>query len=388
MRSQVSTETIFLISIVLIIFILTALFTFSKRAQIEETGSFIEKRNECNKIATAINYLKINGPGTKARLNTNFLVETRDNTVIIKDIKNTTTIKNEIAIMASSTGVTQQSFYDKATAKFNPDWYDNCYEGQELVAEIAACHGFPSPGEVNFLTITWNYTQLMKNISRYNTVYLEDAHTNTTLSYNGKTFIDIQEDWVKDGGVLILSEHYMCRYNVPLCTNPNNTMYDWYNLFGVNMHNIFGSNIWATVIEEDPFFPGLSLGSQTQFAEFNWVEDYSQNNDAENIKVIERENVPNSKNSPATGRSAFAYWKYGNGLVIYLSDFQNTSLSDVSIDEVLINVIENAFIELITAEESSEVFCHSELSLDKNYRVTGKIELENVNKTITIKNYE
>ena len=69
-RGQVSIETIFSISIILILFLGTLLFTYTKRIEISDTRKFIESRNECQKIANAIAYLNILGPGSITNIST------------------------------------------------------------------------------------------------------------------------------------------------------------------------------------------------------------------------------------------------------------------------------------------------------------------------------
>jgi hypothetical protein len=359
-------ETIFIISIVLIIFLLTMLFTFNKRLEIRDIGDYIEEKNECHKIASAINYLYINGPGTKAKLNTNFLVLTKEKKITIKKIKDIFT-ENKIAAMLSTREslIASTDFYNSITPRLNPDWYTNC----DTEPDITTCSQFP------FTAALGNYNDLMNNINDYDTIFIDDIHTSLCGTCIDKTFISKQEEWVSDSHILVLSEHHLDQ------DGP---------MFGVLLDNHVDNPVVTavTVITEDPFFPNLSIGDQITFAQSNRITDDPSNNKAENLVTIAQ---------TAAGDIGLARWQYGSGIVIFLEDFDITFLKlsgqisgnpTSEFDSIMSFVIENGIIQLIILLEESEATCNSELKIDENYQITGKLELENVNRTVVIRNYE
>ncbi len=379
MKSQVSTETMFVIGVILIVFLFASLFTFSKRSEIRQTESFIALRNECNKIANSINYLAVNGIGSKARLSTKYFVITKQNKILIKPIKNETNKKNKIAAMITtheSVGnpSENQALYDNMKTRLNPDWYSNCDTDNDIRPLSGKC--VKTVSNYPFNLVNWHQVNLSLNITRYNTIFMDDIHIKDSeydpSLYPGSWILDKQEEFVRNGGVLMWSEHHIDAGSG--------------NFFGIIYNKGAGSG-QVTVQVDDPFFPNLTTGDTITFAQVNKIVDDPANNDAQNMVVVAK--------NPSTNDIGIAYWDYGLGKVFFLEDFALNAFNGETDDIIATNLFDNmmtftiktAFLKLISLGDG-EAVCNIELKVNQDYQVTGQLEIENVNHTIIIKNYE
>ena len=99
-----SGESIFVITIIILLFILTAVFTLPRQREIAVTGNFIKLKSECDKMSNAVNYLFINGEGSSYSLDTDYVINAYNNTIYLKKVKNETAdiyCKSELNIASS-----------------------------------------------------------------------------------------------------------------------------------------------------------------------------------------------------------------------------------------------------------------------------------------------
>ena len=69
-KGQVSIEIMYSVGVLLVIFILLTAMTFSKKIDVERTRDTIDKKNDCNKISSAINRVLALGTGYEATFKT------------------------------------------------------------------------------------------------------------------------------------------------------------------------------------------------------------------------------------------------------------------------------------------------------------------------------
>jgi len=309
-------EFMFSIAILLFIFSLM-LFSFaSKNQETTDIENMLEKKRVCTEFSNLVYSVYKNGDGSEANMYTDYVITLQGNSsVYVETLANITETK--IAILASEAGETSQNFYEIATQNLNPDWYKNCF------SDIAGsgCQQWQYYGmEVSsWNEITQDIHDLMRNIDKYDVIYLEDAHIQWADEYNGKTYREILQDWISAGHSLIFSEHLMCReisgWTPPSTSyrcNPPGYNHDVWGFADVNIHQLGGyyGGDDVIVIRDDPMF-SLSIGDTFDFEENSYIENVSAND-----FTIVAEYTANAYGS-SDFEPAIVHWRYGNGHIYY-----------------------------------------------------------------------
>lgn len=69
-KAQISIEIMYSVGVLLIIFLLLTVMTFNKKIDVEQTRDIIDKKNDCNRISSAINRVLALGDGYNATFRT------------------------------------------------------------------------------------------------------------------------------------------------------------------------------------------------------------------------------------------------------------------------------------------------------------------------------
>ncbi len=209
-KSQVTTEFILAIALVFTIFLVFMLLMFEQNNKIKDIQDEIKIKQECTRISNLISSVYNLKSGTSINTKSNYVISVFNSSFIeIKPLSNYSSNQSKIAILVSEAAESTQVFYDDAEAKFHPDWYKVCFSDNNG----AGCQS--SGTNVNYNLIPKNLSDLIQvlndNPNQYTTVYLEDAHLHPSSMYNGKSYVQIINEWVASGHSIIASEHFYCR---------------------------------------------------------------------------------------------------------------------------------------------------------------------------------
>ncbi|MBS3125967.1 hypothetical protein J4453_00800 [Candidatus Woesearchaeota archaeon] len=276
-RSQISTEFLFSIGIIMFIFLILLAFIMARQNDVRDTQSFVNRQNECLKIASLLASLSETGDGSVARIDTPYFITFfEDGLIKVEEILNMSQAETKIAVLVSEAGETRQTFYDTVTERLAPAWYKTCFSD----IDSAGCQS--SGDDVDYALIGPDLDDLIAEIGNYNVLYLEDSHLQYNAQYGGDTYLEILENWVSDGNILILSEHSMCREqssgsypSTSYRCNPSGYNDDVWSIAGVGLHQLGGTygNTVTVVQQPDPaFFPNLDLGENFDFEERSYIE--------------------------------------------------------------------------------------------------------------------
>lgn len=287
-KSQISIEFMFTLGIIFFIFLIIFGFIINRRTEVKETEDYLEKRAECMKISSMISSVFAGGDGTIAKTKTKYLITIFNYSLInVEEIEDISTVENKIAVLASEAGETSQTFYDVITNKLDPDWYKICF------SDISGdgCQKWTSDGleEDTWDSIDNDIHDLIETIydnpNAYQTIYLEDSTMQYNAIYNDKTYLEILQDWVAGGNIIILSEHVMCREgssgsypSTSYRCNPPGYNSDVWDIFDVELHQLGGSfgNDVTVIIEPDlDIFPNLDKDDTFDFEEESYIEELS-----------------------------------------------------------------------------------------------------------------
>ena len=86
-RGQISVETLFAVGIVFILFSVVLVVVIDKRAELRDTESFLELRNECFKVANMISEVSVNGEGTNRSIKIRNNISVQENYLFATDGK-------------------------------------------------------------------------------------------------------------------------------------------------------------------------------------------------------------------------------------------------------------------------------------------------------------
>ncbi len=113
-KGQISIEIMYSVGVLLIIFILLTVMTFSKKVDVERTRDTVEKKNDCNEISSAMNRVLALGDGYEATFKTIFNFDVYTSELIIvgdpdvgdpREIEVTCTFEGEIDQDYTGTGI-------------------------------------------------------------------------------------------------------------------------------------------------------------------------------------------------------------------------------------------------------------------------------------------
>lgn len=82
-KGQISIEIMYSVGVLLVIFILLTAMTFSKKIDVEITRDTVNKKNDCNKISSAINRVLSLGSGYESTFRTVYHFDVYDTELII-----------------------------------------------------------------------------------------------------------------------------------------------------------------------------------------------------------------------------------------------------------------------------------------------------------------
>ena len=286
-KAQISIEFLFALGIILLLFLILFSFWFGKNVEVKKTGDYLDKKNECSRVASLLSSAFIGGDGTKIKVSSIYYITIYNNSVGIRFLKDLERNQTRIAILVSEAGMSSQSFYDAATADLNPVWYKACFSD---LGSGSGCEKWQSNG---IEVATWNsipktIDNLMADLDLYNVIYLEDAHIRYNAVYNGKTYVQLLDDWVKKGNILIFAEHIMCREQNSetydntsyRCNPPGNYNSDVWDILGIKLYEedgSYGNNITVVVEPDHTFFPNMQINDNFVFEEPSYVEDVTNN---------------------------------------------------------------------------------------------------------------
>ena len=277
-KAQVSIEIITLIGLLVVFYIIINVISQSKKLEISNTETFLEKRNECLKLSNLISSVYASGDGTLINTTTSYVLTIYNTTYIgIRNLENATEVKTSIAILASEAGETTQTFYDVANQQLRPNWYKNCFSD----IDQSGCQS--SGDDVNYSLISANLSDLICNdLNKYNVIYLEDPHLQDNATCGNKTYLTKIQDWVSAGNSLITAEHIMCREqssgsyaSTSYRCNPSGYNSDIWTVFSNKLHQqggSFGNGVTVTANPDPTFFPDLNLNDKFDFEENSYVE--------------------------------------------------------------------------------------------------------------------
>lgn len=283
-RAQVSAEILLGIGIALMIFIVIIVVYNDKNSEVQDTSSLIGRRAECIKIANYLTYAFAN-ENSKIEFETDYIIDIPSGGLIdVNTIKSNVTTENDIAFLVSNCGTSEESTFNELNSIVDPDpdWYKQCLSG---------CSGGTScPTWFNSRGITKTFNDLMGDISKYETIYLEDAHIDYRGKFLGVNYTTIISNWVSGGKALILSEHPICRY---VSSNPQGYQCsyaegsgDVWSFLGIKFYQKGGSwkNNVTVINPQEPI--NLSLNEILDFEERSYIEDPSVM-----VKRVESENM-------------------------------------------------------------------------------------------------
>jgi len=337
-KGQIAPAILMGAGIILLIFTFIIIFVINQQSELRDTEDFLEKRNECFKIANLINSVYIAGHGAQVQTTTNYIITIYNYSQI--HVGNVASIEEigmipKIAFLASEAGASTEEFYNQVNEQLDPDpvWYKVCFSDMEG----PGCSYQESEWINDEIDLTIN--DLMNNLDDYNTIYLEDP-----TMYYGNNYIELLEDWVSQGNALILSEHVMCRdtggNGCPTCYQCgeiNND--DEWEIFGVKLNQESSAwgwdyyppyNFYTNVIvnDSDESFD-LIIGDELCFEERSYIENQIDQNlyEAENLELYNGYSSATSCtcSSPSNGECARHRGSVGNEAIVVLSNFQNPS---------------------------------------------------------------
>lgn len=178
---------------------------------------------------------------------------------------------------------------------------------------------------------TWNIIaetidNLVSGLGQYNVIYLEDSHMQPRKIYDNKTYLELLENWVSQGNIIILAEHTLCREqgsgsysNSSFQCNPTGTYNsDVWDMFGVQIHQRGGSyrnNVTIITTPDADLFPNLHLNDKFDFEETSYVENTS-GSDSNNINSYAGRLSGTYSDSGGSYSSTFnddtSYWYVGS----------------------------------------------------------------------------
>lgn len=313
---SVSTEFIFGIAIIMVIFIIVFSFIAEKGTDISDTRKELDLRAECLKVSNLISSVYAGGDGTEARIELDNTLTISSSGVIYADESGI--VEHRVAAVASEATPTTQEFYDNISNSFGSDvnWFKSCFDD---IGIGAGCQDPLGSGS----TISFSIDDLMQTLvnspDTYITVYLDAPYIKHNASYNGKNYTDILADWVSNGHALILSGYVMCNeqnggsYSADSseCNPGWNYRNNVWNIFGVNITQIKGTSFLDVTTDPDPsLFPSLNIGDTIKFVEKSYIYDVDEPEGGFTVVADY-----NPKDEPA-----ILYWNYGRGLIIYFGD--------------------------------------------------------------------
>lgn len=95
-KAQVSIEIMYSVGVLLIIFLLLTVMTFNKKIDVEQTRDIIDKKNDCNRISSAINRVLALGDGYNATFRTPHTFDVYTTELIIVGDAETTNSEVEV----------------------------------------------------------------------------------------------------------------------------------------------------------------------------------------------------------------------------------------------------------------------------------------------------
>ena len=130
-KGQIAPAMLMSVGMILLLFTFVMAFVINKQSDLRDTEDYIEKRNECLKIANLINSVYVAGHGAQVQTTTDFVITVFNTSQIsvtssdyIEDLS-----KKRIAFLATGAGPTQEFFYEGMHNRFAPkdDWYKSCF---------------------------------------------------------------------------------------------------------------------------------------------------------------------------------------------------------------------------------------------------------------------
>lgn len=425
-KAQTSIEFLFTVSIILLLFFTISLINLEKGSEIQKTGEYLDKRNECLKFSNHINNVYKSGPGTEVSVNTKYALNVDDSGVLtLEEIAEIQSAElNTVAIVLSEVGPSSQNFVDTMIQAdnnnpgFKIEWYKACFEGDPNYSwqididlqDANECNDNYNPMGSNYTVADMDGTTsltmedllevLKTDSSRYVTLYLEDAtirHTKTfqcSSCSTSQTYYDILEEWVSQPApngmkrALVISEHFYCHegfgassydYNWRCSTSTSGNTWDPNEFFGAELQLVTGLSRWATILDNEDI-KGFSIGDNFNLEEANIITNI-QNQSGFTIISKYCPGDASTCNNPSND-VAMASWNYpdeNGGKIFYLGDFQVLSQytqDQTKLSDSLAQLIEEAQ-DVVNTVPFKEVSCEVNVLVEENKGLTGNIRIFN-----------
>jgi len=188
----------------------------------------------------------------------------------------------------------------------------------------AGCQQWQTPG----ITVpTWNSIlktedDLIAEIGNYTVIYLEDAHLRYDATYGGKTYLQIIQEWVANGGIIIMAEHVMCREQssgtfgtTSYQCNPPGYNSDVWSIFGNKIHQrsgSYGNDLTVIIDPPEEYFPNLHKGDVYDFEENSYIEFLSGNYTQAYTGALTGAYSSSGGSYSSTSRDDNSYWYVGS----------------------------------------------------------------------------
>jgi len=337
-KSQVSIELITLIALLVVFYILINIFSQNKKIDLVNIEDYLDRKNECLRVSSLITGVYNSGNNAVANTNVNNVITVYKDGII--EVNKKAAEETVVAYYGCHANEFEDGVGLLLSQKYIVDRYDN-----------TQCN---NPA---------NFNNLLNNINKYNLIFLEDPHLGegstccTTPPWN----LAPLQDFVSNGGALMISEHVI--------KGSNNQAV----LFGAKLHQnlLSGGTNPATVVQTDPTFPSLTLGTNLYF------KDRPAMSPANFINIIPKP-IANYTNN----RMGIVSWDYGSGKLTFFSDFVEESALDFP--PIVLEHIEETVRLLIKPGDSAS--CKYIGKISSEGRFSGNIRIRNSNNEIILEN--
>lgn len=427
-KAQLSIEFMLALGLVVFLFFLFFGLMLNKNHDLKVLQDNVDLKKECLRLSNAITSVYKSGSGTQYTTKTKYVINIRNDSIIEISGSGNVSLKdnNKIAIVASESGVSTQTFYNVAQSMNPvPDYYKSCTDDwnpaggyndrfvNDCNPNLAGIVNDP----LNWNLVSSNLTDLISHIDDYHTIYLEDAHMHKNELFGVDQYYQILKNWVAKGNVLIVSEHFYCSVPIVDWTNPLTNQQDvHYSLtpshhWVCNPSEITGSdtatggrfyreffdrvlylgygsesttNAWEsspyTVIVNNTYPYTFDVGSIWYMSEDNYVGNLTGNE----FIIGNGSFSSNNPTRPPGTRATMLIMPYGNGYVHYFPDFEVTPSQQEDFSDKIIKVIQNSYNAFVKTRNVGDALC-SFRGISKSTIITGNITIINDNSTIYIK---
>ncbi len=432
-KAQLSIEFILALGLIVFIFFLFFGLILNKNDDIRKLQDSVDLKKECLRLSNAITSVYKAGSGTQYNTKTKYVIHIKNDSILEIYGSGNVSIEenNKIAIVASESGVSTQTFYNVAQSMDpRPTYYKSCTDdwspaGGYVDRFVNDCNpnlasvGINDP--LNWELVPLNVTDLIANIDYYHTIYLEDAHSHPTeIIFNNQEYYQILKNWVSKGNVLIISEHFYCsvygngqaiNWSVPGYSNTDvhysltpsdhwvcnpseiidsdtatggkfyreffgRVLYQGYGNGGTNGYEVSP----YTIIVNNTYPYSFDIGSIWYLNEDNYIGNLT----GDEFIIGNATFASNNPSRPPGSRSTMLIMPFGSGFVHYLPDFEVTPSQQTDFSNKIIKVIQESYNSFVKSGKRGDEIC-TFMGVSRSSVFTGNITIRNDNSTIYIK---